>query len=69
MSKLSIFIIVLFFGAVALFAIHNHEVTTIKVPFGAVYEIPKIALILFSSAIGFFVTLFVFTIRDTKKIY
>lgn len=67
MSKLSIFIVVLFFGVVALFAINNHEVTTIKVPFGAVYEIPKIALILFSSAIGFLVTLFVFAIRDTKK--
>jgi lipopolysaccharide biosynthesis regulator YciM/uncharacterized integral membrane protein len=67
MDKLSIFIIVLFFGVVALFAMNNHEVTTIKVPFGSVYEIPKIALILLSSAIGFLVTLFVFTIRDTKK--
>jgi lipopolysaccharide biosynthesis regulator YciM len=67
MGKLSIFIIVLFFGVVALFAINNHEVTTIKVPFGSLYEIPKIALILLSSAIGFFVTLFVFAIRDTKK--
>lgn len=67
MSKLSIFIVVVFFGVVALFAINNHEVTTIKVPFGADYKIPKIALILFSSAIGFLVTLFVFTIRDTKK--
>jgi lipopolysaccharide biosynthesis regulator YciM len=67
MGKLSIFIIVLFFGVVSLFAINNHEVTTIKVPFGSVYEIPKIALMLLSSAIGFLVTLFVFAIRDTKK--
>lgn len=67
MSKLSIFMVVLFFAVVALFAINNHEVTAIKVPFGAVYEIPKIALILFSSAIGFLVTLFVFAIRDTRK--
>jgi len=67
MDKLSIFIIVLFFGVVSLFAINNHEVTTLKVPFGAVYEIPKIALMLLSSAIGFLITLFVFAIRDTKK--
>ena len=59
--------IVLFFGVVALFAINNHEVTTIKIPFGSVYEIPKIALILFSSGIGFLATLFLFAIRDTKK--
>lgn len=67
MSKLSIFIVVLFFAVAALFAINNPEVTQVKVPFGAVYEIPKIALILLSSAIGFLVTLFVFAIRDTKK--
>ena len=59
--------IVLFFGVVALFAINNHEVTTIKIPFGSVYETPKIALILISSGIGFLATLFLFAIRDTKK--
>jgi tetratricopeptide (TPR) repeat protein len=67
MDKLSIFIIVVFFGIVALFAMNNHEVTTIRVPFGAVYELPKIALILLASGVGFLVTLFVFAIRDTKK--
>lgn len=67
MGKLSIFIIVLFFGVVALFSINNHEMTSVKVPFGAVYEIPKIALILISSGIGFLATLFLFAIRDTKK--
>jgi lipopolysaccharide biosynthesis regulator YciM len=67
MGKFSVFIIVIFFGVVALFAINNHEVTTIKVPFGAVYELPKIALILLSSAIGFLATLFIFAVRDTKK--
>ena len=67
MGKFSVFIIVIFFGVVALFAINNHEVTTIKVPFGAVYDIPKIALILLSSGIGFLATLFIFAIRDTKK--
>lgn len=67
MGKLSIFLIVLFFGVIALFSINNHEVTTIKVPFGSVYEIPKIALILISSGIGFLATLFLFAVRDTKK--
>lgn len=67
MGKFYIFIIVLLFGVVALFSMNNHEVTTIKVPFGSVYEIPKIALILLSSAIGFIVTLFVFAMRDTRK--
>jgi len=67
MSKFSIFVIVLFCAVVALFAINNHEVTTIKVPFGSVYEIPKISLMLLSSAIGFLITLFIFAIRDTKK--
>jgi lipopolysaccharide biosynthesis regulator YciM len=67
MGKFYIFIIVLLFGVVALFSMNNHEMTTIKVPFGAVYEIPKISLILLSSAIGFFVSLFVFAIRDTRK--
>lgn len=67
MGKLSILIFVLSLAVLALFAIDNKEVTTIKVPFGGVYEIPKIALILLSSAIGALAMLFVFAIRDTKK--
>lgn len=67
MGKLSIFVIILFFAVVALFAIDNNEVTTIKVPFGPVYETPKIALLLLSSAVGFLVTLFVFAVRDTRR--
>lgn len=67
MGKLSILIFILFIGALALLAIDNQELTTIKIPFGAVYELPKIALILLSSAIGFVVTLFVFFVRDTKR--
>lgn len=68
MGKLSILIFIIFIGALALLAIDNQEVTTIKIPFGDVYELPKIALILLSSAIGFVVTLFVFFIRDTKRL-
>ncbi len=67
MGKLSIFIFVIFLAALAVFAIHNKEVTTIKIPFSYVYEIPKIALILLSSAAGALAMLIVFAIRDTKK--
>lgn len=67
MSKLAVFIFVLFLAALALFAIHNQEVTTIKVPFGNAYETPTIALILLSIAIGALAMLFVFVVRDTKR--
>src|SRR4030043_936771 len=67
MNKLSIFIFILFLGVVALFAISNQEATTIKIPFGKIYEISKIALLLFSSAIGALTMLIIFAIRDTKR--
>lgn len=58
---------ILFLGAVALFAIFNQEATTIKIPFGKTYEIPKIALLLLSSAVGALAMLIIFAIRDTKR--
>lgn len=67
MSKLSIFILILFLGAVALFAIFNQEATTIKIPFGKSYEISTVALILLSGAFGAFAMLIFFAIRDTKR--
>lgn len=67
MGKLAIFIFVLFLTALAVFAISNQEVTTVKIPFGKIYEIPTIALILLSGAVGAFTMLFVFVVRDTKK--
>ncbi|MBI5187685.1 MAG: tetratricopeptide repeat protein [Nitrospirae bacterium] len=67
MGKLAIFIFVLFLTALAVFAIFNQEVTTIKIPFSKIYEIPTTALILLSSAAGAFAMLFVFVVRDTKK--
>lgn len=67
MGKLSIFIFVLFLAGLAVFAIYNQEVTTIKIPFSDVYEIPKFALILLSIVVGALVMLVVFAIRDTKK--
>jgi lipopolysaccharide biosynthesis regulator YciM len=67
MGKVSIAIFILFLGAVALFAIFNQEVTTIKVPFGKTYEISKIALLLLSSAAGALAMLIIITIRDAKR--
>lgn len=67
MSKLAIFIFVLFIAALAVFAIFNQEVTTVKIPFGETYETPTIALVLLSGAVGAFVMLLVFMVRDTKK--
>jgi lipopolysaccharide biosynthesis regulator YciM len=67
MSKLAVFIFVLFLAALALFAVFNQELTTIKMPFGKVYETPTIALILLSLAVGALAMLFVFVVRDTKR--
>ncbi len=67
MGKLSVFIFVLFLVALSVFAVHNKEVTTVTIPGGNVYEMPKIALILFSCAVGALAMLIVFAIRDTKK--
>jgi uncharacterized integral membrane protein len=67
MSKLTVFIFVLFLAALALFAVFNQELTTIKMPFGKVYETPTIALILLSLAVGALAMLFVFVVRDTKR--
>lgn len=67
MGKLAILIFVLFLAGLALFAIDNKEITTIKIPFSDIYEIPKIALILLSSVAGALAMLIAFTIRDTKR--
>jgi lipopolysaccharide biosynthesis regulator YciM len=67
MGKLSIFIFVLFFLGVAVFAIFNKDLITIQVPFGNEYEVPKFALILLSSVVGMIAMFVYFAIRDTKK--
>jgi tetratricopeptide (TPR) repeat protein len=67
MSKVVVFIIVLFIAALAVFAIFNQKVTTVNMPFGKTYETPTIALVLLSGAIGAFTMLLVFVVRDTKK--
>jgi lipopolysaccharide biosynthesis regulator YciM len=67
MGKLSIFLLVLFFAGLSLFAVYNHETITFTVPFGEVYEVPKFAFMLFSIAVGILISLIFFAIRDTKK--
>jgi lipopolysaccharide biosynthesis regulator YciM len=67
MSKLGIFIFIVFLAVLALFAIYNQNATTVKIPFGEAYETPTIGLILLSIAVGAFAMLFVFVIRDTKR--
>jgi len=67
MSKIYVSIFIIFLGAIALFATFNQEVTTIKIPFGETYEIPKVALLLLSSAVGALAILIIFAVRDTKK--
>lgn len=67
MGKISILIFILFLAVLAFFAMDNKEITTIKIPFGDVYELPKIALIILSSAVGALFMFFVFAVRDTKQ--
>lgn len=67
MGKLSILLFVLFIFALSLFSFANHGVVTVAIPFGPIYEVQKLALILFSMAIGVFIAFIFFAIRDTKK--
>lgn len=67
MSKIAVFLFILFLAALAVFAIFNQDMTTVKIPFGKVYETPTIALILLSGTVGALLMLFMFIIRDTKK--
>lgn len=67
MGKISIFILVLFLAGLSLFAVYNKETITVTIPFSAIYEVPKFAVVLFSIAVGILVSLIFFAIRDTKK--
>ncbi len=67
MSKISVFILAVFFGLVALFSIYNYDTTMIHVPFSGTYSVPKIGLILFSVISGVFLMLILVALRDTKR--
>lgn len=67
MGKITLLIFVLFLLALGYFAVLNKEPVTITVTQKTIYEMPKIALILMSSAVGAAVMLLYFFIRDTKR--
>lgn len=67
MGKFTIFVLIVILFALGFFAYSNNEPVTVKVPFGAVYEISKIALMLFSAAFGAFFMLLIVIVRDTKR--
>lgn len=67
MGKLSLLLFVLFLSALGYFAVLNKEPITFAIAPKTAYEMPKIALILLSSAIGAAIMLLVFFIRDTKR--
>ncbi len=68
MGKFSIFLFVLFFTCVTVFAIFNKELITVRIPFGEAYEVPAFALILLSTVVGMIAMFVYFAIRDTKKL-
>lgn len=67
MGKLVVFIFLVFLAVLGLFAVENKDIVSIKIPFGALYEVPKIAMILLSATVGALTILLVFFIRDTKR--
>lgn len=68
MSKLAIFVFLVFLTVLGFFAVENKDMVTVKVPFGDLYEVPKIALILLSTTLGAIAILLVSFIRDTKRV-
>jgi len=67
MSKIAILLFLAFLAALGFFAMDNKDMVAIKVPFGSLYEMPKIALILLSTITGSLLILAAFFIRDTKR--
>ncbi|MEW6115469.1 MAG: tetratricopeptide repeat protein [Nitrospirota bacterium] len=68
MGKLAILIFLIFLAALGLFAMENKGMVTVKVPFGNLYELPKIALMLLATTVGALLILVIFFIRDTKRL-
>jgi len=68
MGKIAILIFLVFLAVLGFFAVENKDIVSIKVPFGSIYEIPKIALILLSTTLGALLILMVFFVRDTKRV-
>lgn len=68
MGKFSILLFLVLLLALGLFAMENKGTFVVKVPFGNLYEVSKTALMVFTTITGALVILFIFFVRDTKRI-
>ncbi|MGD2080255.1 MAG: tetratricopeptide repeat protein [Nitrospirota bacterium] len=67
MVKFVVLVFVLCVGALALLAMSNTDNILVTIPFYKTYELSKIALILISSGSGALLVLFLFIVRDTRR--
>lgn len=67
MGKFLVFLFIIFMIAMGYFGIMNKDQVVISLSEGHMYEIPKFVLVLLSSAIGAFLMLVVFVVRDTRR--
>jgi len=67
MIKFAVFVLIVFIAALGYLAVLNNEPVTLKLSEQYHYEVPKIALILISSAFGGIAILILIAIRDTRR--
>lgn len=67
MTKVAVLLFIIFLAALGYLAILNKETVTLKLGEKYIYEIPKIALILLSSALGALSMLAVIVVRDARR--
>jgi lipopolysaccharide biosynthesis regulator YciM len=67
MGKFLVFLFIIFMIAIGYFGIMNKDQVVISLSEGHIYEIPKFVLVLLSSALGAFLMLVVFVVRDTRR--
>ncbi|TNF55155.1 tetratricopeptide repeat protein [bacterium] len=69
MTKVAVFLLIIFVAVLGYLAILNQESVSIRLSEQHVYDIPQIALILLSTAIGSLSMLAFFFIRDTRRYF
>ncbi|MBI5196845.1 MAG: tetratricopeptide repeat protein [Nitrospirae bacterium] len=67
MTKFVVFLFIVFITALGYLAILNKETITLNLGAGHIYEVPKVALILISSAFGALAMLVITAVRDLKQ--
>ncbi len=67
MAKLATFLVIIFIAALGYLAILNKETVTLRLGEQSIYEIPKIALILLSTALGALSMLAIIAIKDARQ--